>query len=458
MRKASFQELLVAVAAGLMLQVGTSAAEPVPPGARVVVRQDQVLFATKDEATRPAVVVAAPGNDTMSLTVVADLGDVVEVRTDGSKDDCVSGYSGLGVYTPRVIVRAFVAKRDLVPRLRDNQVKMFADYTGYALTAGSPMVARQGGFVALGLDALPPPLFGSTAVALGIVPSANVATLPDQGQPLVCREGAAMTQADVLRAQEQADAARMLACQRTFDAVQRAEPPLAIQGNAKQLARWKEMNLDNFARHYGCDENTRRLLECQRKRAALAQSPTSQPNRKKSQAELLREEADAFANMLIGQDSCGEGDMFSTRNTAGFQLEMCDLPSLLKVGGVVVQTLAADGESLGQRPRQHDGVRTADISMRCGTLRVPLEPVVKRRGSGGGLAMLGGIARLPPYQAWGAFTWPDGKAAGKVEGKGRLVLPAASVQLSAGVLCTQLPNLSQPICFAKKNYRQDVSH
>ncbi|MBP9088080.1 MAG: hypothetical protein KBG15_18305, partial [Kofleriaceae bacterium] len=79
--------VVVATAVCLILHVGPSTAEPVAPGSRVVVRQDQVLFATKDEATRSTVGVARPGNQTMSLEVVADYGDVVEVRTEGSKNE-----------------------------------------------------------------------------------------------------------------------------------------------------------------------------------------------------------------------------------------------------------------------------------------------------------------------------------------------------------------------------------
>ena len=411
---ANVRVLGVAAGACLALYVGTSSAgaEPVAPGSRVIVRQDQTLFATKDEATRPAVVVARPGNEAMSLAVVADHGDVVEVRTDGSNDDCVPGYRGLGGYTGHAVVRAFVAKRDLLPRLRANQVTMFDDHTGYALTAGSPMVARQGGFMVAGLDALPPPFFGSNAVALGIVPRGTVATMPDRGQPMVCSRESVMTQAQALEEQQRAAAAR--------------------------------------------------LQECKRVRAAKAPPPstTVKKNSKKSQGAISDEQAETFENFFMADDTCEQGAMSAQLRRADGGTQACGLPSVLRVGGVAVLTFPTADDALGQRPTQRDNIITADYRMSCATLRVVLEPAAKSPVSSGGLATIGsGYGRAsapPPYEAWGAFTWPDGKAAGKVEGKGRLVLPAAFVQLQGAALCTHLPNLSQPICFAKKNFRQLV--
>lgn len=367
-----------------------------------------MLFATKDEATRPAVVMAQPGNHMMSLEVVADHGDVVEVRTEGHKQECVPGYRGLGGYTGRVVVRAFVAKRDLLPRLRDNQVRMFPDHTGYALTAGTPMLAVKGGFTALGLAALPGPLFDSAAVALGVAPSVNVAALPADGQALVCGRDNVMTEAQARQAQQAAEAERLQDCQRKSATTTPAVPP------------------------------TRKKI------------------RKKSKTPSIVDEAAALADLLMTEDSCDW--VRGTALDSGNLQRYCALPPVLYVGGVAVLDLTAVDGGFGQRPREQDGGRTVEFTMNCVALRVPMAPPGAARASVGGIGGVGtgrgGVVAAPPYQAWGAFTWPDGKPAGKVDGKGRLELPAANVQLQAGALCTQLPNLSQPVCFAKKNYRQ----
>nr|MBP9086053.1 hypothetical protein [Kofleriaceae bacterium] len=396
-----------ATAVCLILHVGPSTAEPVAPGSRVVVRQDQVLFATKDEATRSAVGVARPGNQTMSLEVVADYGDVVEVRTEGSKNECVPGYRGLGGYTGRVVVRVFVAKRELLPRLRANQVRMFPDHTGYALTAGTPMLAGKGGFTVLGLNALPPPLFDSAAVVLGVVPSVNVATLPDHGQALVCDRDKVMTAAQAQQEQQQAEADRLQECRRKSTAATPAVPT------------------------------------------------ASKKTTKKSKAPSIVDEAAAFADLLMAEDRCDR--VRGTDMVRSLPPQYCALPPVLHVGGVAVLDLTAVDRGFGQRPREHDGGRTVEVQMNCVALRVPMAPPEAARATVGGLGGVGtgrGGVEAPPYEAWGAFTWPDGKPAGKVDGKGRLQLSAANVQLQAGALCTQLPNLSQPVCFAKKNYQR----
>lgn len=403
----SLRSVAIASVTVMMLQVARGAAETVAPGTRVVVRQNQVLFATKAAATGATPSVPQRNDQTMSLEVVADHGDALEVRTVDDPNECIPGYS-LGGYTPQLIVRVFVAKRDVLPRLRQPQVRTFPDHTGFALRAGAPMLPVKGGFAVMGLDALPPPLFDSAAVTLGIVPSSKVLAMPAEGQPLVCSRKGVITEAQAEQQRKQ--------------------------------------------------EEKLRMEECQRKAAATTAAATAPKQRKNTNKATLSDEAavEAFADILSSDDRCSPGG-WATQGSFVDYPEYCTLPTVLHVGGV--DALHTTSLQYGQLPREQDGVRTAEVSLRCVTLRVSLPTVATPyRGGIGSLTSRYSHGRQhveePPYEAWGVFTWPDGSPAGTVAGKGRLQLAAESVQKQKDALCTKLRNMAEPICFGKKNFRQ----
>ena len=412
-------------------------------GGYVIVRDDAQLMVTAAAARS-----STPQRNGHALlaSVVADHGDVVEIKTDTARtQDCVAGFRQPYELT------VFVRRDQLVPRTKTEVTKTFPDGTAVAINAGAPVEVTPGGLAwagKLGTLPVPPP---EDQLTYGLLMPGAPAKLPAQtAEPLVCDAGGPRTVSewrDGLRAKREAEAR-----------AREEERRLEMEA---QKAEWERKR----------PERERAQAEALKKCKAKAAAKKKKAKPKDGVAGILGEMDTCAMSSMFGSTvldgGYGSGMGFgsslgSAGPSVGEQERMapyCSISEPWDDGSTTAKQIAPP--KLGGKAMPWPDDRSlavvqagskylADIEYGCGRARVSVDDVAALNGGGGGMGYGSiGLGSQAKVQVWlpkpGLVTWPDGSPAGRYNGRKRYQI----VEERDTRLCVKVPGVGELVCHDK---------
>ena len=417
-------------------------------GGYVIVRDDAQLMATAAAARTSS---RRQRGNALLASVVADHGDVVEIKTDTARmQDCVAGF------TQPYELTLFVRRDQLVPRTKVEVTKTFPDGTAVAINAGAPVEITPRGLAWAGKLAdvpVPPP---EDQLTYGLLLPGAPAKLPAQtAEPLVCDASGPRTLSDWrdgLRAKREAEA-------RAREEQRRLEMEA-------QKAEWERTRPERERARAAA------LKKCKAKAAAKKKA------KKKDDVAGILGEMDGCAMQSIfgsaGLDSgfgSGLGSSLGAGGPSAWEQERmapyCSIRQPWDDGSTTAKKVAApklggktmpwpDNRSLGVV--QAGSKYLADIDYGCGRARVSVDDESALNSGGGGGTGYGsiGLGSQAKVQVWipkpGPVTWPDGSPAGRYNGRKRYQI----VEERDTRICVRVAGVGELVCHDKAMAKTDM--
>jgi hypothetical protein len=371
----------------------------------------------------------------VAMRVVRDHGDVVEVET-AQVPDCIADFS-----LPYQLT-VFVQREKLVPRAKNDRIKMFADGTGVAIDTGAPVDITATGLAwqskELAATSVPP---SEHQLAYAVPPFKHAATLPAiTGERMVCDYSTGARTQTEWRAERK----------RKRDEENREK---AEKARAEMAARIAVIEREREAE----------LKKCKAKEAAAKKKPSKTKEEnilKMSSCSLM-----SISTPLLGSEGgFGFGDSgMDTYNEERFA-PYCGVREPYSYASTTKPTVpppAINGAPMPWPDGQSSVVESggkyfADVEHGCGRSRM----IVDRGGLGGtgtGMGMMG-IGGEKQVQVWvpkaGPVTWPDGSPAGVYRGGKRY----RDVTEMGDRICVRVGTVAELVCHDKRVAKTEMAY
>ncbi|MDQ3335312.1 MAG: hypothetical protein M4D80_09120 [Myxococcota bacterium] len=357
----------------------------------------------------------------VAMRVVRDHGDVVAVET-APVADCIAGFS-----LPYHLT-VFVRRDQLVPRAKNDRIKMFADGTGVAIDGGAPVEISATGLAwrstELAATSVPP---SEHQLAYAAPPRTQAAQLPAMtGEPMVCDYKVGTTTLTEWRAERK-----------------RKRDAEAEKARAERAAQLATLAREGEAEQQKC--KAREAAAAKRKRNAKDPFP--------------RISSCVFVGSL-GPSGLGSAGLSSGRSYDLLDEERyvpyCSVrepPRYTSTTTPVVPPPTINGVAMPW-PDGHSSVVEiggkyfADVEHGCGRSRMIVDRGGLEKGGLGAGRM--GRGNEQQVQVWvpkaGPVTWPDGSPAGTYRGVKRY----RNVTEMGDRICVRVGNVAEMVCHDKR--------